>query len=490
MPCAFRGARHFLIQYDNMKKYFLSLFVSLVFITTALAQTDTIATVITNTIAIAGPTQRVSPSVMARVYRMLNFRAIAVEGVLTERLRDTAAALRLLASAPQMQSVAFVSPNGNDTTAQKGNINKTYATLQAAKSSGANQIHVFGGSYTVTGSLSGNISWYFYDATINHFGTIALFYDNLGVRTVVRGGKIISSGDVIKVTHQNSELDLMCEKIITTGSNSAILDSDFAPYRKVKVVADSIIASKFVLGRATATPAGDRANTTKGELYVKCDYMISACPFDVFIGYKNYNIYLYAKERKGLTANDGGFIVGYGVIDCKITMEGENWEGRIAMGLSNGFKNSTLTYKVRNFKSSFGAYLFQISCNNIDNVNSSIFIQDCSLTQMHADNAGACFNLGNHNGHSQAADFKVYVTNCVFSTLSNPNASPIALGGNNKMFIRNTHLISVTPSIFKGYSGVNDGTPIVYNGGGLSAKTGKDANITLEGEQNIYNINY
>lgn len=76
-----------------MKKFIL--FLSFIFsVYVQLVAQDSVATQITSKIALAGPDNKISPATLARTFRMLNFRNIAVEGILTERLRDTATTLR------------------------------------------------------------------------------------------------------------------------------------------------------------------------------------------------------------------------------------------------------------------------------------------------------------------------------------------------------------------------------------------------------------
>jgi hypothetical protein len=223
-----------------------------------------------------------------------------------------------------MQNVAFVSPNGDDATAQKGNISKTFATLTAAKASGANRIHVFGGTYSMTTNsandgLSGNIYYYFHDATINHIGTFALFYDSTGYSTAVQGNLKINatSAAVFRLVHENSEMDFEGATITQNQTGAPIVTQNSnSIFKKLKIVCDEL---KCLNGNSVVLGGhgGSRNGKTRGFLHVEAKVWTSNW-WEYLTGYKNYDVYMVAQEKNANNADGGGIDIGYGLDSCEV----------------------------------------------------------------------------------------------------------------------------------------------------------------------------
>jgi hypothetical protein len=107
-----------------------------------------------------------------------------------------------------LNKVLFVDPNGNDTTASKGDIKRPYLTLEGAQSasSAGDLIHVFPGTYNVTttaaaGLAKDGISYYFSPrTTINKATTGAMFNASMTFQINSGGTGYVNASNVATTT--------------------------------------------------------------------------------------------------------------------------------------------------------------------------------------------------------------------------------------------------------------------------------------------------
>ena len=149
-----------------------------------------------------------------------------------------------ITSSTNLKQTLFVDPNGNDSTATKGDILRPYLTLEAAKSASTSgdTIYVFPGTYTVTttateGLAKDGIAYYFSPDTIINKATAG---DIFRANGFIYGFNVYGYGNFNK----------------TTNTGSIFSSNNILVYGSVTTYGSLVAGSGYTTGLKTTTTSG------------------------------------------------------------------------------------------------------------------------------------------------------------------------------------------------------------------------------------------